>query len=121
MKSTEYWLVHEHTQFELLLRECKAAASISDWPALEHSFSRLVEALRFHIAQEEEILFPAYDAKCEPSHMSTRELYNEHSVIVDGFRILHKIILTRSPQASYDCIASIEKLLIDHNQKEESA
>ncbi len=121
MRSTEHWLVHEHTQFELLLRKCRAAADISDWWALEQSLVKLAEDLRFHMAQEEEILFPAYEAKCKPSHMSTLELYNEHSVIVDNFRRLEKLIKSKSSEAVCDCIVALEMLVTEHNEKEERA
>ena len=119
MRSTEHWLVHGHTQFELLLRECRAAADILDWWALEQFVVKLIEGLRFHMAQEEEVLFPAYDAKCKPSHMSTLELYNEHSVIVENFRRLEKLIKSRSSEAVYDCIVALETLMTEHNEKEE--
>jgi len=119
MKSTEHWLVHDHTQFELLLSQCRDAADISDWWAVEQFFAQLVEQLGHHMAQEEEVLFPAYDAKCMPSHMQSLELFNEHSVIVDGFRTLEKLINSRDSQTTFDWIVALELLLIQHNEKEE--
>jgi len=121
MRSTEHWLVHEHTQFEVLVRECRDAADISDWWALKNGFRTLVEELRHHMAQEEEILFPAYEEKRKPSHMSTLELYNEHSVIVNSLRNLDKLIDSQSSEDAYACIVSLEQLMLEHNQKEELA
>jgi hypothetical protein len=121
MKSAEHWLVHEHTQFEFLLRECRAAADKTDWWALDRIFKKLVEQLRFHMAQEEEVIFPAYEKKRESSHMSTLELYNEHSVIVDSFRKLDNLIEERSSKDVYDSIVTLELFMIEHNAKEEKA
>lgn len=119
MRSTEHWLVHEHTQFEELLRQCKGAADISDWWALEQFFLKLVESLRFHMAQEEEVLFPAYEAKCESSSMSTSELRNEHSVMIESFRELVRYINSRQSKDAYDCIVALELFMLGHNEKEE--
>ena len=119
MKSAEHWLVHEHTQFELLLRECHAAADIADWWAVEQLFTKIVEQLRFHMAQEEEVLFPAYDAKCEPSSMQSKELRDEHSVLVEDFRKLDNYIINRDSGSAHDCIAALELAMHEHNEKEE--
>lgn len=119
MRSAEHWLVHEHTQFEVLVRECRDAADIADWWALENYFRTLMEQLRYHMAQEEEVLFPAYDAMCDSSHVSTLELLNEHSVIVDCFRQLDKFIQAKSSKEAYDCIVNLELQLLAHNEREE--
>lgn len=119
MKSTEHWLVHDHTQIEVLLGQCRDAAEISDWWALNQFLTKFIEKLRYHMAQEEEVLFPAYDAKCKPSRISTLELYNEHSVMVDGFRTLEKHILNKSSKSVLDCLHTLEELMLKHNEKEE--
>jgi hemerythrin-like domain-containing protein len=119
MKSTEHWLVHDHTELELVLRECHNAADISDWWAVEPFFTKLVTQLRYHMAQEEEVLFPAYDAKCEPSHMQTQELYNEHSEIIVSFRKLDKYIIYRDSDKTLDFIVALELSMLEHNKKEE--
>jgi len=121
MISTEHWLVHEHTQFEVLVKECRTAIEITDWWATEQFLKKMFEELRYHMAQEEEILFPAYDKKCESSasHGSTLELYNEHSVIIDGFRKLKKAVDSRSAEDAFELVVDLELLLLEHNKKEE--
>jgi len=119
MKSTEHWLVHDHTEIEQLLGECYNAADISDWWALEQFFAKLVTQLRYHMAQEEEVLFPAYDAKCEPSHMQTQELYNEHSEMIASFRKLNKYIINRESDKTFDFIVALQLSMLEHNEKEE--
>ncbi len=119
MKSAEHWLVHDHTEIELLLGECHNAADISDWWAVEQFFAKLVTQLRYHMAQEEEVLFPAYDAKCEPSHMQSQELYNEHSLLIESFDKLAKSISDKDAVSTIDCVAAIELAMHEHNEKEE--
>ena len=119
MKSAEHWLVHEHTQFEVLLRDCHDAVDILDWWAIEQLFAKIVAQLRYHMAQEEEVLFPAYDAKCGSSDMKSHELCKEHSAIVDSLRQLDKHIIERNPVVTLDCIVAIELDMHEHNEKEE--
>ena len=60
------------------------------------------------MAQEEEVLFPAYAAKCKPSHMQTQELYNEHSEIIVSFRKLDKYMINRESDKTLDFIVALQ-------------
>lgn len=76
------------------------------------------------MAQEEEVLFPAYDSKLEFSvarlpSVSTQELYGEHSIIVEKIRKLAKCIHDEDADSVINRAASLELLLLEHNEKEE--
>jgi hypothetical protein len=60
-----------------------------------------------------------HDAKCEPSHMQTQELYDEHSEIIVSFRKLDKYIINRESDKTLDFIVSIQLSMLEHNEKEE--
>jgi len=119
MISTEHWLVHEHTQFEVCMKECRNGIEILDWWAAEQFFRTLSEELRHHMAQEEEVLFPAYEKECGSSQKETLELYNEHSVIIDSFRRLRKDIDNKASKDAYDSVMDLQLLLVEHHRKEE--
>ena len=123
MKSAEHWLVHEHTQFEVLFRQLHDAADILDWWAIDQIFLKLVEQLRYHMAQEEEVLFPAYDARYDTvdisSKISTAELCDEHSVIIEKFRQLEECMKSKQSECVISIIVSLEMLMLFHNEKEE--
>ena len=120
MKSTEHWLVHDHTQIEGFLRSCREEADIYDWWALTRYFEELVDQLRYHMAQEEEILFPAYDKKCQPSHELTTELFVEHNQIIECIRNIWQLIDNKIKNGIIDRIEELVSLLVEHNKKEEA-
>ena len=119
MKSTEHWIVHNHSQFEVLLCLCRDAAEIEDWWALEQAFNDLGNQLKHHLAQEEEVLFPAFEAKYKVSSLPTSSLRNEHSVLVHMFRDTAAMIKTRNPEAILEALVALESLMIKHHEKEE--
>jgi len=123
MKSPEHWLVHEHTQLELLFRQLHDAADISDWWAAERFFLNLAEQLRYHMAQEEKVLFPAYDAKYKISQssspVSTLELHDEHSLMIEKFCKLEECIESKKSECVLSNIIFLEELIIEHHEKEE--
>ena len=123
MKSAEHWLVHKHTQFEELFRLLHDAADISDWWAVDQYFTDMTAQLRYHMAQEEEVLFPAYDVKCKvldrSSKVSTRDLCNEHSKFRDMFRELEICIRNKDSECVIMLVAALELLMAEHNEKEE--
>lgn len=119
VQSAEHWLVHDHTVFEVLCAQCREAADISDWWETERLFDELIEKLRFHMAQEEEVLFVAYEEKRQSGFMSSSELRNEHSVMIDSFRRIKSHIRNQSMEDVYEETKALEKLIHDHHAKEE--
>ena len=119
MKSTEHWLVHDHTQIEDLLSSCRKEAEIYDWWALNRYLDKLIDQLRYHMAQEEEILFPAYDKKCEPSHTLTAELFAEHNQIIKCIRDVRRLIDNKTKDGLIERVEELISLLVEHDNKEE--
>lgn len=119
MKSTEHWLVHDHTQIEDLLRRCCEEAEIYDWWALERYFTEFIGQLRYHVAQEEEVLYPAYDARRAPEHMFTDDLYEDHSRIIDIIGKIHRLIEGQEKEGLVELFKQLVDVMFEHNQKEE--
>lgn len=119
MKSTEHWLVHDHTQIEGLLRNCREEAYIYDWWALDRYFRELVDQLRYHMAQEEEVLFPAFDEKCEPTHELTVELLEEHDQIIDCIKDIRRLIDNKIKDEIIERVEELVTLHVAHDGKEE--
>jgi hemerythrin superfamily protein len=119
MKSAEHWLVHNHTQIEVLLRQCREEADIYDWWALNMYFQELVKQLRFHLAQEEEVLYPAYNAKADASHDFTAKLVQQHTQVVDIARDIYTLIEDRTKRGLTEKLDALISVLHAHNREEE--
>ena len=119
MNSTDNWLVHEHSLYEDLLSECHDAVENEDWEGVNLIFSQLVMHLKRHIALEEEVLYPAYEAAPHAPQGPTTALREEHSTIIRLLQDMAPVIRTRGSEHLLECLAHLENQMIKHHEKEE--
>lgn len=119
MSGSDNWLVHEHSLYEDLLSRCQDAVEIEDWGGADLIFRELVTHLKRHMALEEEVLYPAYEAAAEAPQGPTRALRDEHDQIVRLVRDMVRVIKTRDSDHVLECLVHLEKQMIKHHEKEE--
>jgi hemerythrin-like domain-containing protein len=119
MSSSDNWLVHEHSLYEDLLSRCQGAVEIEDWGDADLAFRELLTHLKRHMALEEEVLYPAYEAAVEAPQGPTKALREEHDQIVRLVRDMVRVIKTRDSDHVLECLVHLEKQMIKHHEKEE--
>ncbi len=119
MNSTDNWLVHEHALYEDLLARSQGAADTEDWETVDRVISELVTHLKRHMALEEEVLYPAFEATPHAPQGPTRALRDEHGNIVRLIRDTARVIRTRDSDHVHECLVELERLMIKHHEKEE--
>ena len=119
MSSTNNWLIHEHSLYENLMSQCTEAVEIEDWKTVNLLFKRLVTHLKRHMALEEEVLYPAYEAAAHAPQGPTSALREEHDHIVRLIMDMARVIKTRDSDYVLECLAHLEKQMIKHHEKEE--
>ncbi len=119
MSSTENWLVHEHSLYENLLSRCTEAIEIEDWKTADLLFRKMVTHLKRHMALEEEVLYPAYEAETHAPQGPTGALREEHDHIVRLVTDMSRVIKTRDSDHVLECLVHLEKQMIKHHEKEE--
>lgn len=119
MKSAEHWLVHDHTQIEFLLGELDEAGRTQNWQILKRSLKELIRQLKLHMAQEEEILFPAYDARTGPPHMSTTLLRKEHREIIRLLTELSAALKVEDLPTMRAVMPELQTAMLQHHEREE--
>jgi hemerythrin-like domain-containing protein len=119
MNTTENWLVHEHSLYEELLSRCQDAVDIEDWATANLAFQELVTHLKRHMALEEEVLYPAYEATAHAPQGPTTALREEHDGIVRLFHDMARIIRSRDSDHALEGLAQLGNLMIKHHEKEE--
>ena len=82
MNSSNYWLVHDHSQFEELLSNTLEAVEVGDSQNTSSIFRELIELLKTHMAREDDVLFDAYEAKMGTDDGPTTALREEHDKMV---------------------------------------
>ena len=119
MNSADNWLVHDHSLYEELLTQSQDAADIGDWGAVDHIFKEMINSLKQHMTLEEEVLYPAYEARFQTHHSPTKALREEHRKIVRFRRDMLLVIKSRDSEHVLDCLHQLENLMIKHHEKEE--
>lgn len=119
MNSSDSWLVHDHSLYEDLLTECQGAVESEDWRSADEIFNKLIKHLKHHMALEEEVLYPAYDATVSHSPAPTEALQDEHDRLVAMVCDIARVIRNRDSEHMLDCLEQLEKAMIIHHEREE--
>lgn len=119
MSSTDNWLIHEHSLYENLLSQCTEAVEIEDWKTVNLLFKKMVTHLKRHMALEEEVLYPAYEAATHAPQGPTGALREEHDQIVRLIMDMARVIKTRDSDYVLECLTHLETQMIKHHEKEE--
>ncbi len=119
MKSAEHWLVHDHTRIEFLLGELADACETQNWQIMKRSLKELIKQLKYHMAQEEEVLFPAYDERTGPPHMPTLLLRKEHRDVIKILTELSSVLKVEDLAAAQKLLPELQTAMLQHHEKEE--
>ncbi|MCF7980346.1 MAG: hemerythrin domain-containing protein [Pseudomonadales bacterium] len=119
MQSTDNWLVHDHSMYEELLSQCQDAVDMEDWGTAEAAFEELIWHMKGHMAMEEEVLYPAYDARIPIPNGPTNALKDEHDNIVRQVTDMTHVLKSRDSEHAGECLSHLENLMMKHHEKEE--
>jgi iron-sulfur cluster repair protein YtfE (RIC family) len=119
MINTDDWLAHDHSLYENLLSEGLDAAEVEDWRTVDRVFKALVNHLKRHMALEEEVLYPAYEAAIDAPQGPTKALREEHDQIVRLIKDMARVIKNRDSEHTLECLSHLENKMIIHHEKEE--
>ncbi|MBF8270195.1 MAG: uncharacterized protein HW386_1904 [Gammaproteobacteria bacterium] len=119
MNSSDNWLLHDHSQHEGLLTKCQEAVEIEDWDKANKTFRNLLAELKWHILQEEQVVYPAYEAEVNTPDEPTAALRSEHRKIIAFMNDTLQVFESQDSEHVLDCLNRLEQLLIKHHEKEE--
>ncbi|MDJ0741270.1 MAG: hemerythrin domain-containing protein [Gammaproteobacteria bacterium] len=113
------WLYHDHRKFESLVYQCRTASDAGDWEIVKGLVEQLLVAYESHVAIEEQILFPAYEAHPGAPAEPTEALKSDHVQIFRLFRHVAKQLEDDIPASVADDLAMLFRTLARHHEKEE--
>jgi iron-sulfur cluster repair protein YtfE (RIC family) len=119
MDNTDHWLEHEHSLYEDLLWQCREEVETEEWEEVGLAFGKLVMLLKRHMALEEEVLYPAYEASPHAPQGPTTALREEHDNIVRLVQDIARLLKTRDSEHVLQSLVSLENQMIKHHEKEE--
>jgi len=75
--------------------------------------------LKGHMAMEEEVLYPAYEARIHIPNGPTDALRDEHSSIMRQVTDMAHVLKSKDSAHVFECLTHLENLMIKHHEKEE--
>jgi hemerythrin-like domain-containing protein len=119
MTTISDFLAPDHQHCDSLFAAAESAAAHGDWDNAVRDFARFQEALLHHFAMEEEVMFPAFEARTGMTQGPTSMMRMEHREMTD---LLNQMTDAAARKDSDGFLGDAETLLIimqQHNMKEE--
>lgn len=120
METIRDCLSSDHRACDAAFAATEQAVAAGKWDAARAAFETLREAMLAHLAAEEEILFPAFEARTGMSMGPTRVMRGEHAQMRELLEAAGEAL---AAQDAEDYAGNAETLLIltqQHNMKEEN-
>lgn len=114
------FMARDHGRCDELLVAAEQAVAVADWKRVNREVEQFTEALRHHMAMEEEVLFPAVEAATGQTQGPTRVMRLEHEQMRQLLGPLQHAAGQRD-ESEYLAVSDTLLLLMQqHNVKEES-
>jgi hemerythrin-like domain-containing protein len=113
------WLYHDHREHEANLYECQALAEQEDWRGVKRVYDELRRAIERHIAAENDIIFPAYEALADTSETPTRLLREEHDQVLVLLGECAAVISMHDSEQAVASLSFMADYMIKHHDREE--
>jgi hemerythrin-like domain-containing protein len=119
MTTISDFLAPDHQRCDNLFAAAEAAAAHGDWDNAATGFRHFQDALLHHFAMEEEVMFPAFEARTGMTQGPTAMMRSEHRQMTD---LLNQMADAVARKDSDGFLGDADTLLIimqQHNMKEE--
>jgi hemerythrin-like domain-containing protein len=120
MKSIHHVLAQDHQTCDGMFAETEATVGHGDFTAARTNFARFREAMERHISAEENVVFPAFEAKTGDRSGPTEIMRSEHQMIRDLFVKMDAALTQQQAKQYLGLSETLLMLLQQHNIKEEN-
>jgi iron-sulfur cluster repair protein YtfE (RIC family) len=112
-------LAADHSDCDKSFAEAEQAAAAGDWKGAQAAFSRFAGRMARHFAMEEEVLFPAFEARTGNNQGPTRVMRLEHAEMRELIDALREAIERCDAPGFAGNAETLLVLMQQHNLKEE--
>jgi iron-sulfur cluster repair protein YtfE (RIC family) len=114
------YLTADHRRCDALFEGAVQAAESGDWDGCHRRLDAFRAALRDHMASEEQVLFPAFEAATGITSGPTRVMRYEHQQMLQLLDQLHAALISSDAQQFAERAKVLSTLITAHSDKEES-
>lgn len=120
MAGIHAYMTNHHQLCDGIFVRARKAATDGDWLITEQSFKAFLDQINRHIDVEEDLLFPAFEAKTGMMGGPTHVMRMEHSQLRNLFDEMLTGIDGKHAENYLLNADLVDALLCEHNQKEEN-
>lgn len=121
MESINDYMMKDHRLCDSIFERAEQAAASSDFATLEREAGNFLRRIATHIEMEEHVLFPAFERKTGMGEGGpSATMRNEHRRMEELFEQMRSAIASQDAAAYREASSTLNELLTQHNQKEES-
>ncbi|HMA11010.1 MAG TPA: hemerythrin domain-containing protein [Steroidobacteraceae bacterium] len=114
------FLGSDHRACDDLFASAEAAVAQKDWDSARSLFARFQAAMAHHLAMEEEVLFPAFEARTGMSSGPTAVMRMEHQQMRGLLHDMARAVVDANPNGYLGLSETLNMLMQQHNLKEEN-
>jgi len=114
------FFTHDHHEVDRHWARVEEAAESGDDAAVRTAFDTFDHAQRHHIAMEEDVLFPAFEAATGMTQGPTAVMRDEHTQMRGLLDQMRAALVSGDTQEMIDQGDTLLMLIQQHNQKEEA-
>ena len=114
------FLGSDHRACDDLFASAEAAVAQKNWDGARDLFGRFQAAMARHLAMEEEVLFPAFEARTGNSMGPTQVMRMEHAQMRGLLQEMASAVLAGNQNGFLGLSETLNMLMQQHNLKEEN-
>lgn len=114
------FLGSDHRACDDLFASAENAVALKDWASARSLFGRFESAMAHHFAMEEEVLFPAFEARTGMSMGPTQVMRSEHEQMRGLIRDMAQAVAGSDQDGYLGLSETLNMLMQQHNLKEEN-
>ncbi|MEJ5210382.1 MAG: hemerythrin domain-containing protein [Burkholderiales bacterium] len=119
METIRGYLGADHARCDEAFAQAEAAVAGGDWERAAAHFAGFHAAMARHLAMEEEVLFPAFEAATGNSSGPSRVMRAEHEDMRELLAAMGEALARRDREAYAGAAETLLVLMEQHNLKEE--
>lgn len=119
MDSITQYLSDDHGHCDHLFAEAENTVAAGDWGAADQAFAVFKADTLRHFAREEELLFPAFEARTGMTGGPTAVMRDEHDQMRDALDAMAAAVASHDQPAYLSLSETLLMLMRQHNMKEE--
>lgn len=110
----------DHKVCDDLFASAEAAVADKNWDSARGLFDRFEAAMAHHLAMEEEVLFPAFEARTGMTMGPTQVMRSEHEQMRDLIASMARAVAESGQDRYLGLSETLNMLMQQHNLKEEN-